>query len=76
VEDAAEPKEDEAFVLAAMKSTITGSGMPPSEVATLVFEAVEHSRFWIPTKPSYHDQIRVRHDSMQTLSLPPSPELD
>ena len=76
VEDAAEPKEDEAFVLAVMKSTITGSGMPPSEVATLVFEAVEHSRFWIPTKPSYHDQIRVRHDSMQTLSLPPSPELD
>jgi NAD(P)-dependent dehydrogenase (short-subunit alcohol dehydrogenase family) len=71
-----EPKADEAFVLAAMKDAIEGAGMPPAEVAALVFDAVEHDRFWIPTKPSYHDQIRVRHESMQTLSLPPGPELD
>jgi hypothetical protein len=50
----------EAFVLAAMKDAIEGAGMPPAEVAALVFDAVEHDRFWIPTKPSYHDQIRVR----------------
>jgi NAD(P)-dependent dehydrogenase (short-subunit alcohol dehydrogenase family) len=75
-DDEAEPKADEAFVLAAMKDTIVGAGMPPTEVATLVFDAVEHDRFWIPTKPSYHDQIRIRHDSMQALSLPPGPELD
>ena len=72
----AEPKADEAFVLAAIRDAIAGAGMPPAEVAALVFDAVEHDRFWIPTKPSYHDQIRVRHDSMQTLSLPPGPELD
>jgi NAD(P)-dependent dehydrogenase (short-subunit alcohol dehydrogenase family) len=72
----AEPKPDEAFVLAAMKDAIGGAGMPPTEVAALVFDAVEHERFWIPTKPSYHDQIRTRHESMQTLRLPPSPELD
>jgi NAD(P)-dependent dehydrogenase (short-subunit alcohol dehydrogenase family) len=71
-----EPKADEAFVLAAMKDAISGAGMPPSEVAALVFDAVEHNRFWIPTKPSYHDQIRVRHKSMQALHLPPGPELD
>ena len=72
----AEPKADEAFVLAAMKDTLSGADMPPADVAALVFDAVEHGRFWIPTKPSYHDQIRVRHESMQTLSLPPGPELD
>jgi NAD(P)-dependent dehydrogenase (short-subunit alcohol dehydrogenase family) len=71
-----EPKADEAFVLAAMKDAIEGAGMPPSEVAALVFDAIEHDRFWIPTKPSYHDQIRVRYESMQTLNLPPGPELD
>ncbi len=65
----------EAFVLAAMKDAIEGAGVPPAEVAALVFDAVEHDRFWIPTKPSYHDQIRVTHESMQTLSLPPGPEL-
>ena len=75
-DDGAEPKADEAFVLAAMKDTLSGAGMPPADVAALVFDAVEHGRFWIPTKPSYHDQIRVRHESMQTLSLPPGPELD
>jgi NAD(P)-dependent dehydrogenase (short-subunit alcohol dehydrogenase family) len=71
-----EPKADEAFVLTAMKDSLSGSGMPPAEVAALVFDAVEHDRFWIPTKPSYHDQIRVRYESMQALSLPPRPELD
>jgi NAD(P)-dependent dehydrogenase (short-subunit alcohol dehydrogenase family) len=75
-DDGAEPKADEAFVLAAMKDALSGAGMPPAEVAALVFDAVEHDRFWVPTKPSYHDQIRVRHESMQTLSLPPGPELD
>jgi hypothetical protein len=45
-------------------------------VAALVFDAVEQDSFWIPTKPSYHDQIRVRHESMQSRRLPPSPELD
>jgi NAD(P)-dependent dehydrogenase (short-subunit alcohol dehydrogenase family) len=72
----AEPKADEAFVLAAMKDALGGAGMPPAEVAALVFDAVEHDRFWIPTKPSYHDQIRIRHESMQSLCLPPGPELD
>jgi len=72
----AERKEDEAFVLAAMEDATLGAGMPPAEVAELVFDAVEHERFWIPTKPSYHDQIRSRHDDMQALRHPAAPPLD
>ena len=69
------PGADEEFVLAAMVDSI-GGGMPPTEVAALVFDAVENERFWIPTKPSYHDQIRVRHDDMQELRHPSSAQLD
>jgi hypothetical protein len=50
--------------------------MPPAEVADIVFDAVANDRFWIPTKPSYHDQIRSRHDAMQELKLPPGPPID
>ena len=71
----AEPGADEEFVLAAMEDSI-GGGMPPTEVAALVFDAVESERFWIPTKPSYHDQIRARHDDMQALRHPASAQLD
>jgi len=67
---------DEEFVLAAMHDSTTGAGMPPSEVAELVLDAVTHDRFWIPTKPSYHDQIRARHEDMQALRLPAAPHLD
>ena len=62
-------------MLAAMEDSI-GAGMPPAEVAALVFDAVEDERFWIPTKPSYHDQIRARHDDMQALRHPASAQLD
>jgi hypothetical protein len=32
--------------------------------------------FYIPTRPSFHDQIRARHDDMQARRLPASPPLD
>ena len=70
-----QPSADEEFVRAAMEDSIAG-GMPPAEVAGLVFDAVEADRFWIPTKPSYHDQIRARHDDMQALRHPASALLD
>jgi NAD(P)-dependent dehydrogenase (short-subunit alcohol dehydrogenase family) len=69
-------KEDEEFVLAAMTDATLGAGMPPAEVAELVFDAVEREQFWIPTKPSYHDQIRARHDDMQALRHPAPADLD
>jgi len=67
---------DAEFVEQMLASSTTEAGMPPSEVADLVFDAVAAGRFWIPTKPSYHDQIRARHDDMQALRLPVPPTLD
>ena len=64
---------DEEFVLAALHDSTTGAGMPPADVAAMVFDAVEADRFWIPTKDSYHDQIRGRHEDMQALRRPASP---
>lgn len=75
VDRTAVPGADEEFVLAAMEDSISG-GMPPTEVSALVFDAVENDRFWIPTKPSYHDQIRARHDDMQALRHPAPADLD
>ncbi len=66
---------DAAFVTEAIRDA-TAAGMPPDEVAGLVLDAVRHGRFWIPTKPSFHDQIRRRHEDMQVLDLPASPTLD
>lgn len=66
---------DEEFVVAALTDS-TASGMPPAEVAEIVFAAVAADQFWIPTKPSYHDQIRSRHEAMQELQLPPGPPID
>jgi NAD(P)-dependent dehydrogenase (short-subunit alcohol dehydrogenase family) len=71
-----EPGEDEAFVLAAIEDATTGAGMAPADVAGLVIDAVESDRFWIPTKPSYHDQVRTRHEDMQALRYPTSAQLD
>jgi NAD(P)-dependent dehydrogenase (short-subunit alcohol dehydrogenase family) len=70
-----QPGSDEEFIAAALRDS-TASGMPPSEVASLVFDAVEVDRFWIPTRPSYHDQIRSRHEDMQVLQHPASAQLD
>lgn len=70
-----DPTPDAEFVTAAIRDA-TASGMPPAEVADLVLDAVLADRFWIPTKPSYHDQIRSRHEDMQALRQPASPLLD
>jgi NAD(P)-dependent dehydrogenase (short-subunit alcohol dehydrogenase family) len=70
-----DPTPDAEFVTAAIRDA-TASGMPPAEVAELVLDAVLADRFWIPTKPSYHDQIRGRHEDMQALRQPASPVLD
>lgn len=67
---------DAAFVEQMLRTATTEAGMPPAEVAALVFDAVEAGRFWIPTKPSFHDQIEQRHRDMQDLALPVPPTLD
>lgn len=70
-----EPGEDAVFVSQMLRDS-TAAGMSPGEVAEQVFDAVAHGRFYIPTKPSYHQQIRERHEAMDLLALPPSPTLD
>lgn len=70
-----EMSPDAAFVSQMLRDS-TSAGMPPAEVAELVFEAVRHGHFYIPTKPSYLDQISARHDAMTRYELPPSAQLD
>lgn len=70
-----EPGEDAVFVAQMLRDS-TAAGMSPDEVAELVFDAVTHGRFYVPTKPSYHHQIRERFDAMDALALPPPPALD
>jgi NAD(P)-dependent dehydrogenase (short-subunit alcohol dehydrogenase family) len=66
---------DAAFVTQVLRDSTAG-GMPPAEVADVVFEAVRNRHFYIPTKPSYHDQITARYDAMSTYALPASPPID
>ena len=66
---------DAAFVTDMLRES-TGAGMPPAEVAEIVFEAIRNEQFYIPTKPSYHEQIAMRHDDMHTYALPRSPTID
>lgn len=66
---------DAAFVTQVLRDS-TSAGMPASEVAEVVFEAIRNDHFYIPTKPSFHDQIRMRHESMQSLVLPGAPAID
>ena len=70
-----EPSPDAEFVESMLVDSTAG-GMDLNEVADLVFDAVEAGNFWIPTQPSYHDQIRARHEDMQALRLPVPPLLD
>lgn len=70
-----EPGEDAVFVAQMLRDS-TAAGMSADEVAEVVFDAVTQRHFYIPTKPSYHEQIRERFDAMDSLVLPPSPRLD
>jgi NAD(P)-dependent dehydrogenase (short-subunit alcohol dehydrogenase family) len=70
-----EATPDAEFV-EAMLIESTAAGMAPAAVAELVFDAVAAGNFWIPTQPSYHDQIRARHDDMQELRHPAPAQLD
>ena len=46
-----EMSPDAAFVTQVLRES-TSAGMPPGEVADLVFDAVRRNRFYIPTKPA------------------------
>lgn len=66
---------DAAFVTQMLRDSTSG-GMAPSVVADMVFDAVINERFYIPTKPSFHEQVRMRYEAMDSLVLPSSPTID
>jgi NAD(P)-dependent dehydrogenase (short-subunit alcohol dehydrogenase family) len=61
--------EDAAFVDKAL-ADMTSTGVDPSEVATLVLDAVRSGQFVIPTSPGYDEQIRTRAASLLAREAP------
>jgi hypothetical protein len=43
---------------------IFAGGMPPSEVARQVFDAIVNERFYVLTHPEHNDRFRARLDAI------------
>jgi hypothetical protein len=50
---------------------IFAGGMPPSEVARQVFEAIQNERFYVLTHPEHNDRFRMRCDAIVGDGTPP-----
>ncbi|MEO0492963.1 MAG: SDR family NAD(P)-dependent oxidoreductase [Actinomycetota bacterium] len=79
--DAVRPEtmDDESVVAAGVRDILeamTDDGLDPSDVAPIVFEAIEAGDFLIPTKPSHRAQIETRFEAMRERRLPPTPPVD
>jgi NAD(P)-dependent dehydrogenase (short-subunit alcohol dehydrogenase family) len=59
----------EAMFVNMLKETFRG-GMPPSEVANHVVEAIREKRFYVLTHPEHNERIRARIDAMLTGASP------
>jgi NAD(P)-dependent dehydrogenase (short-subunit alcohol dehydrogenase family) len=66
---------DVAFINQALVDSTAG-GISPDEVAVIVFDAIVADDFYIPTKPSFTDQMQARFDDMLTRKLPRQPDID
>jgi NAD(P)-dependent dehydrogenase (short-subunit alcohol dehydrogenase family) len=51
---------------------IFAGGMPPSEVADQVFDAIVNERFYVLTHPEHNDVIKGRVDAMVSGGTPPT----
>jgi len=51
---------------------IFAGGMPPSEVAAQVLDAIRNERFYILTHPEHNEQIRARIEAMLSGGTPPT----
>jgi NAD(P)-dependent dehydrogenase (short-subunit alcohol dehydrogenase family) len=49
---------------------MTGAGLDPDEVAARVLEGIRAGDFLIPTRPSYAEQLRVRHEALVERRVP------
>ena len=68
--------EDHAFVEQALRDSTSGHGLPPSDVAEMVVDAIRTGRFLIPTKPSYERQLEERHRYLVAGEPPTGAEYD
>ena len=73
------PGLDEAPDVTFIKQALTDStagGIMPDEVAAIVIDAIIADDFYIPTKPSFTDQMQARYEDLITHKLPRSPDID
>ena len=70
--DATEDGRGTAAALAQMVS----QGMSPEEAVAPVIDGIRSGTFLIPTRPSYADQLRHRHEALRERELPALTEVD
>jgi NAD(P)-dependent dehydrogenase (short-subunit alcohol dehydrogenase family) len=72
---AADVTPDAEFVTGALVEQCAG-GLDPSEVATMVLDAIRAERFFLPTNASHERQMRDRLNALLAGQLPPMPDFD
>ena len=75
-ERASEAAAPDAHFVEQALADMTKQGREPDEIAGLVVEAVKAGDFYIPTTPSYPDQLRARVEAMLERRLPGSMAFD
>jgi len=70
-----EEPPDVTFIKQALTDSTAG-GILPDEVAAIVIDAIIADDFYIPTKPSFTDQMQARYEDLITHKLPRSPDID
>jgi NAD(P)-dependent dehydrogenase (short-subunit alcohol dehydrogenase family) len=70
-----EEPPDVAFIKKALSDSTAG-GIAPDEVAAIVVDAIIADDFYIPTKPSFTDQMQARYEDLIERKLPRSPDID
>jgi NAD(P)-dependent dehydrogenase (short-subunit alcohol dehydrogenase family) len=60
-----------------MQKVFADNGMPPSEVAEIVFDAIQTDRFYVLTHPEQEKEtVRARFEAILGESAPPPPRAD
>lgn len=67
--------DDAAFVADALDSMLTDS-LDPAESARITFDGIAAGDFLIATKPSFKDQLDIRHDALVKKQLPKTAPVD
>jgi len=67
-----EVTEEQVQMLRQVMGEMFSQGVPPAEVAALVFQAIVRKDFWVYTDGMFEEPIRARHRSIETPSEPPA----